>query len=164
MLDRWLAGAVQALPCVCVCSAWHKRAHTHSSHRATCPAAARASWMQACALTRASQRCEWSGQWSVSLPVFQPCFSSHVLVSCLIHTLQSCICIFLFSLFLVRLFFTFCCQFYPSNFVFLSNQLCQMKRDHFYCTYALPPLQSVNMVQSMHWDSPSWGSGSECAA
>lgn len=31
-------------------------------------------------------------------------------------------------------------------------------------TYMLPPLQSVKMVQAMHWDSPSWGSSSECAA
>lgn len=37
-----------------------------------------------------------------------------------------------FSLFLVWLLSTFSCPFYPSEFVLLSNQLCQMKRDHFF--------------------------------
>lgn len=37
-----------------------------------------------------------------------------------------------FSLFLVWLLSTSSCPFYPSEFVLLSNQLCQMKRDHFF--------------------------------
>lgn len=76
-------------------------------------------------LTWASQRCEWSGQRSVPLNVTpsSACLPARLLFSCPCALPKSHPFSLVFSLFLIWMFSTFSCQFYPSNFVLLSNQV-----------------------------------------
>lgn len=121
-------GSAGASVCLCVCVSCLTQAHTHSSHYSSMSCSCRGKLNASLCVSHGhpedvneadSDPCPWM---LPPLPFF----------SCpRVHTRQS-LHFSSFLSFLVWLLSTFSCPFYPSEFVLLSNQLGQMKRDHFF--------------------------------